>query len=475
MITFFISLILLLLGYFIYSKFIERIAGIDVNKKTPAYTMQDNIDYVPMPWWRIFLIQFLNIAGLGPIFGAVAGAMWGPVALIWIVLGSIFAGAVHDYFSGMLSLKHNGLSITEIVGIYLGKNVKQFTRWFSIILLVIVGAVFITGPAKILASLSPDYLDLSFWAWIIFGYYIIATLLPIDKLIGKIYPIFGFALVFMALSLIIALFYFGYSIPELSFENMHNAPEKFPIFPMLFITIACGAISGFHSTQSPLMARCVTNEGYGRRIFYGAMITEGVVALIWAVIGMSFYGGVRELNDVMLAHSGNAAYVVNEVSNTLLGKIGAVLALLGVVAAPITSGDTAFRSARLTVADLFKYEQKPMKNRLIISIPLFAIGYFLTTIDFSIIWRYFAWANQTLAMIVLWAITVYLVKENKIYWITLIPALFMTAVTATYILIAPEGFAFSKNIAYTLGGIITLIFFALLMKFKLGLKNIDFE
>lgn len=460
MITFFSSLLVLLLGYLFYSKIIEGIQGIDINRETPAFSMKDGVDYLPMPWWRTFLIQFLNIAGLGPIFGAVAGAMWGPIAFLWIALGSVFAGAVHDYFSGMLSIKHKGLSITEIVGIYMGAGTKQFMRGFTVLLMVIVGAVFIMGPAKILSGLTPDFASMTFWVWIIFFYYLLATMLPIDKIIGRIYPVFGAALVFMALGLIIALFVKGYHIPELNISSIHNYhvdSEQFPIFPMLFITIACGAISGFHATQSPLMARCITNERFGRRVFYGAMITEGVVALIWAAISMSFFGGVSELNDVMTANSGNAAFVVNEISNSLLGKFGGFLALLGVVAAPITSGDTAFRSARLIVADFLRYKQEPIKNRLFVSIPLFAIGFLLTQIDFSIIWRYFAWSNQTLAMIVLWTITVYLAQERKLYWITLIPAIFMTMVTTTYLLFAPEGFSLSRDISYSIGAMISII------------------
>jgi carbon starvation protein CstA len=466
LVTFIISVAILILGYLFYSRFIERIEGVDAGRQTPAYRLKDGVDYVPMPWWRVFLIQFLNIAGLGPIFGAVAGAMWGPVAFLWIVFGSVFAGAVHDYFSGMLSIRHNGLSITEIVGIYLGTGVKQFMRGFTVILMVLVGAVFIMGPAKILAGLTPAHLTMTFWVIIVFVYYVLATLLPIDKIIGKIYPLFGFALLFMAVGLITALFAGGYQIPELTISNLKNFHvdgEKFPIFPMMFITIACGAISGFHSTQSPMMARCITNEKLGRRVFYGAMISEGVVAMIWAAIGMSFYGGVRELNEMMTAHQGNAAYLVNEISNSLLGKFGGALALLGVVAAPITSGDTAFRSARLIVADFLKFKQGPLRNRLLISLPLFAVGFFLTRIDFAIIWRYFAWSNQTLAMIVLWAITVYLARAKKLYWVTLIPAVFMTAVTTTYLLFAPEGFSLPLQLSYlsgiTVAIIFTLIFF----------------
>ncbi len=472
MITFFCGLLVLILGFAFYSKFIEKNADIDENRETPAFSLKDGVDYVPMPWWRIFLIQFLNIAGLGPIFGAIAGAMWGPVAFLWIVLGTVFAGAVHDYFSGMLSIKHKGLSITEIVGIYMGTGTKQFIRGFTVLLMILVGAVFIMGPAKILAGFSEGWASMSVWVWLVFAYYVLATMLPIDKIIGRVYPVFGFALLFMAVGLIIALFVKGYQIPELdltNIENLHNNSKQFPIFPMLFITIACGAISGFHATQSPLMARCLKNEKSGRKVFYGAMVSEGVVALIWAAIGMSFYGGVPQLNDVMTANNGNAAFVVNEISNSLLGKFGGLLALLGVVAAPITSGDTAFRSARLIVADFLKYSQGPVKNRLLVSLPLFAIGLLLTQLDFSIIWRYFAWSNQTLAMIVLWTISIYLAKNKKIYWITLIPALFMTAVTSTYLLFAPEGFALSKEISYSAGALITVIAFVL---FLVYLKNI---
>lgn len=467
MITFIASIFVLILGYFLYSRYLEKIERVDSKRITPAFKLQDGVDYVPMPWWRVFLIQFLNIAGLGPIFGAVAGAMWGPVAFLWIVLGSIFAGGVHDYLSGMLSIKHNGLSITEIVGIYLGKTTRQIMSGFTVMLMVIVGAVFIMGPAKILASLTPDILTMNFWVWVVFIYYVLATLLPIDKIIGKIYPVFGFALLFMAVGLIGALLIGGYHIPELTLNNLtnfHDEPDKFPIFPMMFITIACGAISGFHATQSPLMARCITNEKFGRRVFYGAMITEGIVALIWAAIGMAFYGGVGQLNEMMTANKGNAAYLVNEISKSLLGRVGGALALLGVVAAPITSGDTAFRSARLIVADFLKLKQGPIRNRLIISVPLFLAGYALTQVDFAIIWRYFAWSNQTLAAVVLWTVTVYLIRENKTYLVSLIPALFMTVVITSYLFFAPEGFNLSYNISLSTGIFVAAV---LLLKFEL--------
>ncbi len=460
MITFIICVLVLVLGYRFYAKYLEKVMEIDPNRQTPAYAMRDNVDYVPMPWWKVLLVQFLNIAGLGPIYGAIAGAMWGPAAFVWIVLGTVFGGAVHDFFSGMLSVKHEGKSITEIIGIYLGNSTKQVMRVFTVILLVLVGVVFISGPASILASLTPENLDFQFWIWCVFIYYILATLLPIDKIIGSIYPVFGFALLFMAVSLITMLIIKGYSMPELTFDNwqnFHTKPDKFPIFPMLFISIACGAISGFHATQSPLMARCIENESEGKRVFYGAMVIEGVVALVWAAISMSFFGGINELNNVMIAHQGNAAWVVNEVSISLLGRFGAVLAILGVVAAPITSGDTAFRSARLTVADLLHYNQKPIKNRLLITVPLFVIGFILTRIDFGVIWRYFAWANQTLAAVVLWTITIYLVQKGKNYWITLLPALFMTSVVTTYIFLAPEGFSLGTTISYFLGFAMTAI------------------
>lgn len=452
MITFFACIIALVLGYFLYSKVVERIFVIDPSRATPATTLRDGVDFVALPGWKIFLIQFLNIAGLGPIFGAVAGAMWGPVAFLWIVLGSIFAGAVHDYFSGMLSIKHKGKSIPEISGLYLGSGVKQFMRAFTVVLMIMVGAVFIMGPAKILDDMTGGAAGMTIWVGLIFLYYFVATLLPIDKIIGKFYPVFGVALLFMAVGICVMMVVNGLSIPELTLANLtnqHAQPDKFPIFPMVFVTIACGAISGFHATQSPLMARCMTNEKQGRPIFYGAMITEGIVALIWAAIGMSFYGGTAGLNEVMGQQGGNAAFVVNEISISLLGTVGGFLALLGVVAAPITSGDTAFRSARIIVADFLDYKQGPLTNRLMICLPLFAVGFLLTRIDFAIVWRYFAWTNQTLATVVLWTITAYLIKEGKNYWVSLVPSAFMTMVVVSYLLQAPEGFRLSAGISYT--------------------------
>jgi carbon starvation protein CstA len=460
MITFLLAIAALITGYFLYGSFVEKVFGIDTNRGTPATQQADGVDYVPLKWPKIFLIQFLNIAGLGPIFGAIAGAVWGPVAFIWIVFGAIFAGAVHDFMSGMMSLRMGGLSIHEIVGHYMGNRVKQFMSLFTIAMMILVGAVFIMGPAKILSGLTPNYINVTAWAVIIFIYYILATLLPIDKLIGRIYPIFGFAMLFMAVGIAGAMLLNRLPVPELTFGNIRNMnalPDKYPVFPMLFVTIACGAISGFHSTQSPLMARCITNEKYGRRVFYGAMITEGIVALIWAAVAMSFFGGVHQLNEVMATQKGNAAWIVNEISQSLLGHFGAILAIIGVVAAPITSGDTAFRSARLIVADFLHLNQKKIINRLLITIPLFVTGFLLTQIDFSIIWRYMAWSNQTLATIVLWAITIYLTKGKKQYWITLVPALFMSSVVIAYLLVAPEGFHFNMVFGQIAGIVVSLL------------------
>ncbi|WP_142413816.1 carbon starvation CstA family protein [Hathewaya massiliensis] len=460
MISFFLSLIALIVGYFIYGSIVEKFFGADETKETPAVRLEDGVDFVPMPIWKIFLIQFLNIAGLGPIFGAIAGALWGPAAFLWIVLGSIFAGGVHDYFSGMLSLRHDGASIPEIVGNYLGNGFRQFMRAFSIVLLVLLGVVFITGPAGLLESITPKALDKTFWIYAIFIYYLLATMLPIDKLIGKIYPIFGVCLLLMAVGVSGGIILKGYKIPEITLTNLH--PKGLPIWPLMFITIACGAISGFHSTQSPLMARCITNEKQGRFVFYGSMIAEGIVALIWAAAAMAFFGSTGELQKQMAAHGGQA-WVVNTISTSLLGKVGGVMAILGVVACPVTSGDTAFRSARLTIADFLNFKQEKIKNRLVISIPLFLVAFVLTKVDFNIIWRYFAWSNQTLATIVLWTAAMYLAIKGQFHWMATIPATFMTAVASTYILIAPEGFKISTKIGYPVGILCAVISLAIFL------------
>lgn len=446
MITFIVSLLALIGGYFVYGTIVERIFGVSDANETPAKRLADGVDYVEMDWKQAFLIQFLNIAGLGPIFGAVAGALWGPAAFMWIVFGCIFAGATHDYLAGMLSVRHDGATIAEVVGEYLGEGARKIMIVFSVVLLILVGVVFVNGPAGILNSLVPSVSTLK-WVAIIMAYYIIATLVPVDKLIGKIYPLFGAALIFMGIGIAVMMFAKGYAgnIPELTFSNIH--PKGTAIYPFLFITIACGAISGFHATQAPLMARCLRNEREGRRVFYGSMIAEGIIALIWAAAAMTFFdGGVEGL-----AVAGPAGVVVNTISSSMLGKVGGFLALLGVVACPITSGDTAFRSARLALADAAKFNQGPIKNRLIVAVPLFAVGIGLCFIDFGIIWRYFAWSNQTLATIALWAGAVYLAKNAKAHWIASIPATFMSAVVTTYIIIAPEGLKMSTAIGYPAG------------------------
>ena len=459
MVTFFLSIVLLISGYFLYGKLVERIFGMQPDRPTPAYEFTDGVDYVPMSWWRVFLIHIINIAGIGPIFGAIMGAMYGPAAFLWIVFGSIFGGAVHDYFSGMLSVRNKGMSIPEIVGKYMGVSFKQFMRAFTLILLVLVGTVFVAAPAQLLANLTPDYLDFKLWGIIIFVYYIIATLLPIDKIIGKLYPVFGFVMLFMAVSIGIVMIWNGAPIPEAvpaNLHNMHHNSETFPIFPMLFISIACGAISGFHATQSPLMARCLKNEREGRRVFYGAMIAEAVIALIWAAAAMSFFDSTGGLQEFLKANDNNAAVVVDKIAYTWLGAWGGLLAIIGVIIAPISSGDTAFRATRLIIADFINSNQKKLWRRIIIATPLFVVAFVLLQINFDIIWRYFAWANQTLAMITLWTATIYLAHKRKFYWIALIPALVMTMVTSTYIVVAPEMLQLPVNYGYPIGAVCTI-------------------
>ena len=430
MTSFLIALAVLIGGYFIYGAIVEKIFGTDPSRKTPAYTMRDDVDYIPLPTWKVFLIQFLNIAGLGPIFGAIMGVMFGPAAFIWIVVGTIFAGAVHDFISGAISLRARGMSLPEIVGNELGISIKQVMRVFSLVLMVLVGAVFVSQPADLIAGMTPEYLDRTFWVVVIFVYYMLATVLPIDKLIGNFYPIFGFALLFMAVGILGVLIFGDYTL-NLDFTQglQSHHPKGLSIFPMMFVSIACGAISGFHATQSPMMARCLKNEKLARPIFYGAMVAEGIVALIWAAAAIAFTGGYEQLASYMAEHNNSAGILVNDISMSWLGTFGGILALLGVIAAPITSGDTALRSARLIAADFLHYDQSKTIKRLIISLPIFVAAFCIMMIDFSVLWRYFAWCNQTLAVFTLWAITVYLARHKKVYFITLIPAMFMTAVS----------------------------------------------
>ena len=467
MISFLISLAALVLGYLLYGRFVERVFGPD-DRPTPAISKRDGVDYTPLPAWKIYMIQFLNIAGTGPIFGAIMGAKFGPAAYLWIVFGCIFAGAVHDYLSGMLSVRHGGANLPELIGTYLGKTTKTVMLIFSIFLLMMVGAVFVFSPAKILGGIwEPEFFvnhlgANSFWIIIVFAYYIIATMLPVDKIIGRIYPLFAFALIFMALALLVVILFKFPSMPEI-WDGLGKTPggsmSTSPIFPCLFISIACGAISGFHATQSPLMARCIKHEKQGRPIFYGAMITEGIVALIWAAVASYFFygqpepayeqmaGGAAALND--------APSIVNIVCRNWLGIFGGILALLGVVAAPITSGDTALRSARLIIADFLHLDQKPVRKRLYICIPLFAVVFAILMWQmndangFNLIWSWFGWSNQALSVFTLWALTVYLTLNHKPVWITLIPALWMTWVCTTFLMM--KAFGMNLWFCYSIG------------------------
>lgn len=466
MVTFLLCLAALIAAYFTYGKYLERQAGTDPSRLTPCKRLADGVDYIEMPRWRVFLIQLLNIAGTGPIFGAILGACFGPVAFLWITLGGIFFGAMHDYFSGMMIVRADGKSLPEVLGLYLGSGVRAVVRWFSIVLLVLVGTVFILSPAQLLTTLVSG-VSVGGWVWIIIAYYILATVLPVDKVIGKCYPVFGTALVLMAASLLVVVLFGDYTVPELSFHNYQSDPVAVPIIPTLFITIACGAISGFHATQSPMMARCVGNENECRSVFYGAMISESVIALIWAAIAMAFFGGIHELNSSLAANGNNPAWVVDIISRTTLGRFGAILAILGVVAAPITSGDTAFRSARLIIADMFGIDQKPLWKRFAVCIPLFVVGYLITLVNFDIVWRYFAWSNQTLAAFTLWAIYVWQRRRGKNIWVPLIPAVVMTYVVTSFVFISGQFLGLGPIWpAYVGAAVITLAVSALMLRCK---------
>ena len=473
MITFLVCLAALVIAYFTYGKYLEKVCGIDAANPVPSKTMYDGVDYIPMPRWKVFLIQLLNIAGLGPIFGALLGAAYGPVAFLWITVGGIFMGAMHDFVAGVISLKDGGKSLPEIIGKYLGYGTRTFMRIFSVFLMVLVGAVFMSQPAELVASnVAIPALEVpvsSGMSWelvavlaVILVYYILATLLPIDKLIGRIYPLFGIALLVMAVSILYILLVHSdtYIIPELtSLENQIADADKFPIVPMLFTTIACGAISGFHATQSPMMARCMTNEKQSRSIFYGAMIAESIVALIWAAIGMAFWGGVEGLNAAIAEYGGSAAKLVNVIASTTMGPVITAFVLVGIIGCAITSGDTAFRSARLIVADMFGIEQKTLMKRVLVSLPLFAAALFIIfALPFQTIWSYFAWCNQTLAVITLWCITVYLFYKKKPVVIGSLPALVMTYVCSSYIFVSPMMCGMeNRTLAYMLGGVLTVV------------------
>lgn len=491
MIWFLLCVAMLILGYFIYGKIIEKIFVIKPERETPAYSMQDGIDYVPMSKKKIWLIQLLNIAGTGPIFGPILGALYGPVAMLWIVFGCIFAGAVHDYLTGMLSIRHGGANVPFIAGKFLGKPIKHFMNGFAVLLLLLVGVVFVASPASLLTNITSDIINsggvsagavndeaevakgtiLVVWTTIIFVYYIIATLVPVDKIIGKVYPFFGALLLFMTFGMLFGLIFNG--IPFFQtvggesitlvdfFRNMH--PNGAPIWPLLFITIACGAISGFHATQSPLMARCTQNEKEGRFIFYGAMIAEGVIALIWCMVGLSFYDSTASFQEAL---KGTPSKVVYDSAVGMLGLVGGIIAVLGVVILPITSGDTSFRAARLLIAEFLKFDQRPFAKRLMIAIPLFAIGFLVSLVDFQILWRYFGWANQTTATITLWAGSAYLYRTGKFHWVATLPAIMMTTVCSTFILNAQIGLGLDYTISVwgglAIAALCTGLFFKLL-------------
>ncbi len=480
MYTFLISILLLVIGYLTYGKFVERVFGADPKRPTPAIANPDGVDYVPMPAWKVYMIQFLNIAGTGPIFGAIMGAMFGPSAYLWIVFGCIFAGAVHDYLTGMLSVRNNGANIPGLVGKYMGEGARKAVMLFTVVVLMLVGVVFVYSPALILGGLTGGGKTMIMvWIGAIFLYYVLATLLPIDKIIGKIYPFFAFAILFMAIALSVCLFIKWPSLPEVwnGLGNLGVAKglHHYPIFPAMFITIACGAVSGFHASQSPLMARCLKNEKKGRPIFYGSMITEGVVALIWATVASWFFYGDGAATLGMTVNA-QAPEIVVGVAKGWLGILGGILAIIGVVAAPITSGDTAFRSMRLTIAEFFNIKQEKIAKRLAISIPLFAFAALVLWFNiakpdgFNIIWRYFGWANQTLAVIMLWVCTIYLAKAKKglAYLIALIPALFMTTITSAYIATAKIGFNLPQAWSWYAGRgtALTLLIWFLIWKYR---------
>ena len=475
MVSFFLCLAVLICCYLFYGKYVDSTFNPD-DRETPAVAINDGVDYVVLPQWKLFMIQLLNIAGLGPIFGALSGAMWGPVVFLWITFGTVFAGAVHDYFAGMLSERNNGASISEVTGIYLGPTMKNVMRVFSVILLIMVGTVFAVGPAGLIVTLTTNsglsgiLTNKVFWLAIIIAYYFTATFISIDKIIGKIYPVFGICLIIMAIGVCFGTLTSGEKIPEIfsNFRNMH--PKGTPIWAFMFITVACGAISGFHATQSPLMARCLKSERQGHFVFYGAMVAEGIIALIWAAAGVTLLG-VDKLSE-MGGGNNNTVYTICTMT---MGKIGIILAMLGVIACPITSGDTAFRSARLTLADWLKLDQDSAKNRLILCIPVLGIGAILGfgnalgKIDYQIIWRYFSWSNQTLAMIVLWAGAMYLAQNKRNYWICAVPATFMSAVSMTYFMMAGECMgliSFFKNnakVGYPVGLIFAVACLALFL------------
>ena len=455
MITFITAMVLLVLGYMFYGKFVDKTFQPNETKDTPAHTMEDGVDFVPMNSNRNAFIQILNIAGVGPIFGPILGALYGPIAFIWIVLGSIFAGAVHDYLTGMISLRFGGAHLPALASRFLGKSFSHVVNFFALLLLILVGTVFVTAPANMINDVigsETNYLTIVLFA--IFFYYIVATLLPIDKIIGKIYPVLGLLLILSAIGICIGMFVIGNPIPELTFQNMH--PQNIPYFPVIFLTISCGALSGFHATQSPIISRTINNEKDGRKVFYGMMILEAAIAMVWAAASMSILDG-DTLNELL--QNGGPTAVVNKIAIISLGSIGGTIAVLGVIVLPITSGDTSFRAARMIIADYLKIDQKVLKNRFMVAIPLFIISFILTNMDFQLLWRYFSWANQVTAAIALWIGAVYLYQKKTSYLIALVPAFFITGVVGSYIFYDPNvGMGLDIQISNWIGiGISTLI------------------
>lgn len=475
MITFTICIIALVAGYFIYGRIVARKLDVDPSRRTPAYQQQDGVDYQPMPTWRIFVIQFLNIAGLGPIFGAILGAAYGPASYIWIVLGCIFMGAVHDFFAGMMSIRNEGANMPDITGKYLGQRMKHLMSVVVFFLLLAVGVSFILGPTDLLSSMTGVHK--SVWLLVIFAYYILAAMLPIDKIIGKVYPYMGALLLFMALGVGIMLvaghLNGSHEMIELSMSNLanwHYSPDNNILLPMLFIVVSCGAISGFHATQSPLMARCLKNEKHARPVFYGAMVAEGVVAIIWATAAMAYFGGPYELNEAMskgVEVNGEIVRLtptiaVAMICESWLGKVGSIIAIIGVIVCPITSGDTAFRSLRLSVAELFKIDQKPIKKRLLVCIPIFALAFFCCKVDFSDAWTFLGISNQILATIVLWTGAAYLINKGKKHFMCSLPAAFLTYVCVSYLITAPHtkaGLHLSPAIGNQIGIAVAVLLF----------------
>lgn len=463
MVTFFCCIIFLIAGYFVYGKFVEnKLFKTDPNRPTPCNTLGDSVDYKEMKTWKVFVIQFLNIAGLGPIFGAILGAAYGPMAYLWICLGCVFFGATHDYFSGMMSIRANGRSMPVIMGAYLGGWVRKFMNVFLVLMLVLVGCSFVSGPADLLNQMAP--IGRLIWVVLIFDYYIIATILPIDKIIGRIYPFMGALLLFMAVSIAGIMIFNGltgqmdlYELSIDSFRNFHSNPDKFVLIPMLFVVLSCGAISGFHSTQSPLMARCINNEKNGRKVFYGSMIAEGIVAMIWATVAMNYFGGPEGLNEAAAAGK-TPAIIVNAICNEWLGKLGAILAIIGVVCCPITTGDTCFRSTRLLLGDALNINQKPIKNRILLATPVFALAVFVSTVNFTTLWNYVGIANQVIAMFMLWTGAKYLSKSYKRFYLS-VPATFITFICFSFFLLAPHsmgGLELQPMYGYIVGSVVAL-------------------